>query len=173
MSASLAYAQKEAAQVVAALAPFCDRIEVAGSVRRQCATVNDIEIVCIPRSRDLLQFARAVEKWTKLKGAPIGKYTRRRLPSGMELDIFMCNAQTWGCIYLIRTGCAEFCKSMMRQSDGMVFREGRLYEIHPDDETWGEPIDTPEEEDVFRSLEMPWVPPERRTGALHQMAVRR
>jgi DNA polymerase/3'-5' exonuclease PolX len=33
----------------AALAPHCERIAIAGSVRRRRSFVGDIELVCIPR----------------------------------------------------------------------------------------------------------------------------
>ena len=44
----LARAQVVAAEVVALLAPACERIEIAGSVRREKTDVGDIEIVCTP-----------------------------------------------------------------------------------------------------------------------------
>ncbi|MEW6287659.1 MAG: hypothetical protein AB1509_15670 [Chloroflexota bacterium] len=43
-------AQKIAARVIDALAPHCQRIEVAGSIRRQSPQVGDIEIVCQPKT---------------------------------------------------------------------------------------------------------------------------
>src|SRR6476620_865884 len=45
----LADAEQVARNVVGLMRPFCDRIEIAGSVRRGVAEVKDIEIVCIPR----------------------------------------------------------------------------------------------------------------------------
>src|SRR5512145_1569634 len=38
-----------AAKVVAQLAPYCERVEVAGSVRRRKDVVGDIELVAIPK----------------------------------------------------------------------------------------------------------------------------
>lgn len=35
--------------VVAQLAPHCERIQIAGSIRRKSRTVKDVEIVCIPK----------------------------------------------------------------------------------------------------------------------------
>ena len=37
-----------ASEVVKRLSPYCQRIEVAGSVRRKKAQVNDIDLVLIP-----------------------------------------------------------------------------------------------------------------------------
>jgi DNA polymerase/3'-5' exonuclease PolX len=42
------------------LQPFCDRLEIVGSIRRSRPTVNDVDIVCIPivtEKKDLLTFA--------------------------------------------------------------------------------------------------------------------
>lgn len=46
---SLYDAQLKALPIVEELRPFCQRIEMAGSIRRKCEFVNDIEIVAIPR----------------------------------------------------------------------------------------------------------------------------
>lgn len=48
-------AQRAATAVVELLAPFCDRIEIAGSVRRQKAMVGDLEIVAVPKIGDVQQ----------------------------------------------------------------------------------------------------------------------
>lgn len=38
-----------AERLLALMSPFCVRIEVAGSVRRSCAEVKDVELVAVPR----------------------------------------------------------------------------------------------------------------------------
>ena len=45
----LAFATTLAKKLVDELAPYCQRIEIAGSVRRQSAEVGDIELVAIPK----------------------------------------------------------------------------------------------------------------------------
>jgi hypothetical protein len=47
----LARARIIAGEVLDLLSPVCERIEIAGSVRREKATVGDIEILCAPRVR--------------------------------------------------------------------------------------------------------------------------
>lgn len=44
----LAFAQRAGLHVLKLLAPYCDRIQVAGSVRRLRPEVGDLEVVCIP-----------------------------------------------------------------------------------------------------------------------------
>ena len=46
-------ARRVADRLVTVLAPACERIEIAGSIRRQRPTVGDIELVAIPRMRDV------------------------------------------------------------------------------------------------------------------------
>jgi hypothetical protein len=46
---SYALARKLADNLIAHLAPSCERIEAAGSLRRYKPTVGDIELVCIPK----------------------------------------------------------------------------------------------------------------------------
>lgn len=45
----LEHARILANEVVQLMAPYCERIEVAGSIRREAAEVKDIEVVCIPK----------------------------------------------------------------------------------------------------------------------------
>ena len=84
---------------LSALTPSCERISIAGSIRRRKPEVGDIEIVCIPKhipaglSGDELEvdpdFCAVVNQWPKVKGEPAGKYTQRRLPDGINLDLFI------------------------------------------------------------------------------------
>ena len=71
----LVKAKKWADRIVEILAPHCDRIEIAGSIRRQKPTIGDIEVVCIPKQNlDMFgvsvghctDFIEAVEKWDKV-----------------------------------------------------------------------------------------------------------
>ena len=49
-----------AVAVLSQLAPYCERAEIAGSVRRRKSECNDIEIVIIPRSKDLQALADTI-----------------------------------------------------------------------------------------------------------------
>jgi DNA polymerase/3'-5' exonuclease PolX len=100
------------------LKPYCDRICIAGSIRRMKPECKDIELVCIPRMvpgglfGDEPEvdpgFCAVVNQWSKVKGEPTGKYTQRVLPGGMALDLFMADAENWGLILAVRTGSAGF-----------------------------------------------------------------
>jgi DNA polymerase/3'-5' exonuclease PolX len=149
-----------AIEIKTSLAQYCKRIEVAGSIRREVSEVKDVEIVLIPDTVKLYEYKQTIEKYTKIKGDPLGKYTQRRHPSGIKIDFFICSKKTWGCNYFIRTGSASFVYNVMKQlqADGPWFRDARIY---------GDDVEeTPEEEDVFRILEraigLGWVEPRDR-----------
>lgn len=167
----LALAQNFAQHALEHLAPHCDRIEVAGSVRREKALVGDIEIVCIPKRvavRNLFgdvvglapipEFQAAIDVWHKVKGSPAGRYTKRLLPNGFPCDVFMCHDYNWGNTLLIRTGSADWtskvlipalAKNMCRFEDGLLWVRG-------------ETAPALEEVDVFAYARMAPVPPQER-----------
>lgn len=116
----------------ALLEPHCQRIEIAGSIRRRKVFCNDIELVCIPKPDQFglfgesnghcAEFCRAVNSLEKIKGEPSGRYTQRLLPEidfqtnqQLKLDIFMTTELGWGYIFAIRTGSANFSSHLARE----------------------------------------------------------
>ena len=147
------------------LAPFCERVEIAGSIRRRKPEVGDIEIVAIPRivEAGLLWsnpethpgFCIAVNRYQAIKGKPRGKYTQRLLPEGINLDLFMARPENWGLIFAIRTGSAEYshrvlaagwCQAGYHSMDGMLVKG-----LHK--------IPVREERDLFNLIGLPWSDP--------------
>ncbi len=115
----LSTAQAIAEQIKGKLAPFCERIEIAGSIRRKRPEVGDVEIVCVPKTvpcglfRDMAErvpgFVKTVNRWFAVKGnAEMGKYTQRILPDGINLDLFMLDEFDFWRQFVIRTGSAEY-----------------------------------------------------------------
>jgi DNA polymerase/3'-5' exonuclease PolX len=152
----LKYAENIARKCVSLLSPFCDRIEVAGSIRRQKQVVNDIEIVSIPSSRYLRQYVEIVNSWYKVIGKAYAKYTRRKLENGIYLDLFHASPQNWGLIFAIRTGSAKFSQYVLangwvkkgyHSSGGILIDlDGRAKFIY-------------EEEDLFKLIGIPYIEP--------------
>lgn len=153
-----------AERVKTQLAPHCDRIEIAGSIRRRKPDVGDIEIVAIPKPYDVGLFASGiapiVSAWPKVRGELPCKYTQRTLPDGIALDLFFATRENWGAILLIRTGDSEFSKYMMgwalpakgyQQKDGYVWKDDRK-------------IPALEENDVFDFAGLPFIDPVCRVG---------
>lgn len=170
MKLDLALAVAEGVQ--AKLVSHCDRIEIAGSVRRRKPSVGDIEIVAIPRLetiRDLLGeplttrdrgFVREVTRLGQVaKGNPIdGRYVQVDLHGKITLDLFLATPENWGLIFAIRTGSADFSRHVLARGwvrggynsvDGMLMRNGVA-------------VPMPEERDLFRVARVEWVEPENR-----------
>ena len=142
----------------AMLEPYCKRIEIAGSIRRKKPESRDIEIVCVVDPERIDKFESVVNYWLKCKGSPRGRYTQRMTPSGLKLDLFMCELDNWGNIFLIRTGNWKFSRFMMgirAKQVGYLHRYGYLWHE-------GNKFACYEERDVFRLLKMDWIKPEDR-----------
>lgn len=197
-------AQALATRLLGALGDACERIEVAGSVRRRKAEVKDIELVAIPRWRDEPQYDVTPSLFTGLAEPPVhrvnllaeavrqfdesdairiikpgaaaddlgrwhiddgGRYWRLYVPARrVKLDLFLASPETWGPVFLYRTGSAEFSAAMLARwkqvSGGGYSRDGQLYRP-----AHREPERLLEERDVFAACEVAYVPPEERLDA--------
>lgn len=183
-----AEAHAVATDLVGELADACYRIEIAGSVRRRKGEVHDIEIVAIGGTAerlgadlwggsvmvDLLEeriagligadllAARAVEirrrDGSVETGRRMGGAYKALLYRGMPVDLFIADAERWGCIYALRTGPGDWntrlvtdCKQWFRRVE-----DGRVLHL-------GKPVPTPEEADFFKALGVPWLEPWERS----------
>ena len=169
---NLDQAQEIAERVKALLAPHCDRIEVAGSVRRCKPEVGDIEIACIPRQSfdsDLFGSGRPLRDGGFIEACGqigrirkgclrTGKYMQFATIEGIDVDLFTARPENWGLIYALRTGSAWFSHNVLavgwvwsgyHSVDGMLTRGGKQ-------------IPTPEEADLFRLAGVQWVEPQER-----------
>ena len=167
MKAELPYekAKEIADNIVALLKPYCDRIEIAGSIRREKAIVGDIEIVAIPKPYQSGLFedglATVVNKWQKVKGdLNYGhtKYTQRILPDGIKLDLFFAEPENWGLIFAIRTGSADFSHKVLANGwvkAGYKSQDGYLW--HGRDK-----YNCREEIDLFNRIGVPYIEPKDR-----------
>lgn len=159
------------------LRPTCERLEIAGSLRRKKAMVGDIEIVAVPKLQrnlfgeetylsevDVLLLRWGVQlvlNGHKQKQFILETTKRERY----QVDLFLQpDPATWGCNFLIRTGSADFTKWMVTQKSvrGACPNEfyvagARVFTVKST-----EPLDTPEEDDVFRLWGLDFIPPEER-----------
>lgn len=177
---SLFPARKLADKIVKVLAPACERIEIAGSIRRQKPVVGDIEIVCVPiMDVKTNLFNEVVSEEPLLLNRLLADLlsSKRILPptkngekfkqfgvpavEGLTVDLFITTPEKWGVIFAIRTGGADFSRKMVTKKqyggylpDSLVVSEGRVYR-------GGIALPTPEESDFFDILGE-WVPPQDR-----------
>lgn len=145
------------------LMPHCNRIEIAGSIRRKKEEIGDIEIVAIPKPFQTGLFedgiASVINQWEKVKGELPCKYTQRILPEGIKLDIFFATPDNWGLILAIRTGSARYSHEVLAggwSRLGYKSIEGMLHVRK------NATIPVKEEEDLFKLIGIPYTPPEKR-----------
>jgi DNA polymerase (family X) len=100
---SLAEGQQIATEVVERLMPYCERIEVAGSIRRRKPVVNDVDIVLIPS--DSVKLVDAI-RGPGNAGAADPKILRF-LHKNVAIDVYIATRQSWATLLLIRTGSRE------------------------------------------------------------------
>jgi DNA polymerase/3'-5' exonuclease PolX len=178
-------AQRIAQNLITKMQPYCERIRIAGSIRRYKPEVKDIELVIIPKwdtdvdagslfpepitvnrlhawaepSSDIHWIKPGVANIIPWPIKPDDKYWRGLLPSGIKLDLFIAQPSNWGMIYLIRTGSADFTTAVVTHAKriGLPCVNGFLTRN-------GQPLETPEENDVFNILNLEYIAPERRTS---------
>lgn len=177
MKTKIYYARAKvlADKIKASLSPACERIEIAGSIRRRKGTVGDIEIVAIPRlcpdleaqlslfgeppkmvsSLDLLLIKLLRDKPTFVRGDKDGDRYKNFLietdedGSQVGLDLFLTTKAQWGYILALRTGPGDFNRAWVTQKS----KGGLLPDDYRFDGGWlwrsGQRVDTPSEQDIF------------------------
>lgn len=173
--------------IVEKLRPFCDRIEIAGSIRRQKAWVNDIEILSIPKSerREREELVQPADLWTAavyrkvvdvirdpgyaktieefaveiVKGRKLheAKYTQALLEGGVKVDLFTARPETWGYQLVIRTGSAEYSQAILGRGNKLGYRG-----VDGEWTRFGKPVPVPEEKTVYELLGIPYLMPQMR-----------
>lgn len=174
-------AAKLADAIAAALAPACERIEIAGSIRRRSTNPKDVEIVAVPRAaRDLfgdIAVDEPHELDVHVRRLIIGGRLTPRLnsagvrcmgprhmrlvavQSGLPIDLFcVLPPAQWGAILAIRTGPAEYSERLVTncKKRGLQCVDGRLLTPR------GRVVETPEEADFIRECGLPFEEPWQR-----------
>ena len=181
-----------AKEVFDVLKPYCDRIHIAGSIRREKDFVGDIEIVCQPRVEILkdelwdegiirnLEFCNIVDGWQKVKGDSEGKYTQRILPiSNMKLDLFMPDDFDYYRQLAIRTGSSDYSfkviangwknKGWCGSDKGLRLQSDCVKKGNPPNDRWvcinpeaEKPPHWMSEEEFFEWIRVKWIHPKER-----------
>jgi DNA polymerase/3'-5' exonuclease PolX len=160
----LAEAQHIAVGVMQQLEPHCEVISLAGFIRRNRPTIGNIEIICVPKAYDASPLfcsgiATVVNQWEKVRGELPCKYTQRILPEGIRLDLFMVHPDGYGLQRAIRTGSADWCRTVLApawvradyHSEGGLLRRAD-----------GSVVPVRTEPELFRLIGLPWVHPRDR-----------
>jgi DNA polymerase/3'-5' exonuclease PolX len=95
-------AKESAKFMLGYLKPYVKKAEIVGSVRRECAECQDIDIILIPND----QWNAAITGMgdhLKKKGSKIVMCEFDKV----QYDLYICNEDNWEVIKLIRTGSAS------------------------------------------------------------------
>ena len=152
----LEQAQKLANQIVELISPLCDRITIAGSIRRKKPEVRDVDIVLIPKP---LLWTRIIATLQRTMGAIVlkrGIQLAQLTINGINVDLYATNPKEWEALLLIRTGSAEhnIKLSIQARKLGMKLTHSGLSK--------DEKIIASTEKGIFETLGLDYVPPEER-----------
>lgn len=164
----LADADKLAGRIAAEIGPFCERIEVAGSIRRRRAWVNDIDLVVLPAANRLPALRhRILERTTPVTDGPMQMITR--LSNGVQLDVFFAQPDqrdllevkpsNFGSLLLCRTGSAAHNIFLVEHAKEMGLRWNPYWGVF---DGHGNNLAAATELEIFRALKLEFIPPERR-----------
>lgn len=145
----LKQAQQIANELLKLLSPYCEKIEIAGSIRRKKDFVKDIELVCIPNKesiKDLFgneietihSFHAILSKFVINKGnIRNGKYIQFQT-QGINVDLFTAAFGNFGLTLAVRTGSADFSHNVLAKGwvrngfksiDNYLYRNGEKFLI--------------------------------------------
>lgn len=162
------------------LADYCERIEIAGSIRRKRPRVNDIDLVVIPKmeSRGGTLFEATKIEDTKfydqLEHRVVVSSQGQKIISGhlcipghdsIPVDVFIATPETWATLLLIRTGSKEHNIEMCQQAASLglsLKANGEGILRRATGEVSEEIIPCETEEQIFEHLKMTWKPAEAR-----------
>jgi DNA polymerase/3'-5' exonuclease PolX len=113
-------AKLKAEQTLCYFSPYVKRIEVVGSVRRECSECNDIDIILIPNEKFTMEFINLLNP--KKKGDKLIIYELE----GTQYDLYICTEENYEVIKLIRTGSKEHNKKLciLAIKKGMSLKAG-------------------------------------------------
>lgn len=156
-----------AEKIAGELSGYCNRIEIAGSIRRQRPDCGDIDLVCLPKPGGKSAIVERCQR-TAMLAKHGEQYVVFRLANGFQLDLWFAqigggdmfdpDPSNYGVLLLARTGSAMHNVYIAQQalSLGLHFNPHRGVLRH------GKVIASSEEADIFAALDLPFIAPEKR-----------
>ncbi len=159
MDMELSMGKKVATDIMETLKPFCDRMMVVGSIRREKIRVNNIDILVIPRNQG--QLAVALQGLGRLIKQDKGLYSC--FFQGYECHIWVTFPDKWAVAQVMRTGSEAHNERLIRlaEKQGLKLRkDGTLTK-----ESDGGRFEVKSEQELFACLETPYLEPKDREVA--------
>jgi len=159
-----------AEKIVLELTPFCEKIQIAGSIRRQRPDVGDIDIVAIPSHRGLMRDRMLRTHPRILKDGNsclIVELAGRYGPIQVDLwlasaghgDLFTPTPTNFGSLLICRTGSVSHNIFLVEHAKRMNLRWNPYWGVF---DQFGKCIASETEESIFQALKLDFVPPELR-----------
>ncbi|MBN73873.1 MAG: DNA polymerase III subunit beta [Gimesia sp.] len=159
----LAEAKAQSDAIIADLSQLdsVQHISEAGSCRRRKETVGDLDILVTSREPEEVMDALADHELVSKVLARGDTKQRVRLNSGLELDLRVVPEESYGAALLYFTGSKEHNIVLRRRSQdrGLKLNE---YGLFKKDKL----VSGKTEEEVYKSLDLPWIPPEIRENRM-------
>ncbi|QDU51919.1 DNA polymerase/3'-5' exonuclease PolX [Gimesia panareensis] len=159
----LAEAKAQSDAIIADLGQLdsVQQISEAGSCRRRKETVGDLDILVTSSEPNEVMDALADHELVSKVLARGDTKQRVRLNSGLELDLRVVPAESYGAALMYFTGSKEHNIVLRRRSQdrGLKLNE---YGLFKKDKL----VSGKTEEDVYKALDLPWIPPEIRENRM-------
>jgi DNA polymerase/3'-5' exonuclease PolX len=192
MNVPLEIARTHAQQLVRLLLPHCERIEIAGSIRRGKEMVKDIDLVAIPKMTSSKSLFGSVSEVgdtdffatlsTTVRLTANGRHILRgAMPlvlaseicdrRSIEVDVYIATAESWATLLLIRTGSAEhniWMCGRAKACGGKLHADGSGLEVPGQYDPVlqrtanAQVIRAKTEEEIFKAMGLPYAEPCRR-----------
>jgi DNA polymerase (family 10) len=160
-------------KILCVIEPFCEKVQIAGSIRRSQGKINDIDIVMQPKSDSWLKIIKTIryeyDAITEKQGDKLATlyvpFASKQGQGHVQVDLYRASEGTWGILLLIRTGSAEYnvylCNLAIRKGYRLAYSQGLLNEK-------GEVIASKTEQEVFQALGLPFIIPQDREVAKNE-----
>lgn len=182
----LEIAQSYARHITEWLAPHCERLEIAGSIRRERPECGDVDLVCIPKltqERDILgeivhrrnhvhhhlvQHAAAGRCKIASGGDREGRLMIVQLQK-CQLDVYFATPETFATILLCRTGSKEHNILIAQRALDL----GGHWKPNEQLTIAGRAIASSFEQQIYDALKLPWIEPRDREGEFVAKLIRK
>jgi len=175
LSISLQAAEHIAWRIASELEPYCERIMVAGSIRRQRPNVNDVDLVVLPKAGQEDQLRDRCKRNARRIQADGPQTLVFYLPSksagpeGLQIDLWIAQRPTGDLFQQTSTnfGTLLLCRTGSKEHNVMLCSHAHTLGLHWNPyqglfDRSGVCLARATEEEIFAALKLDFVPPKLR-----------